>query len=332
MKVHVTGVCGLIGSHLARRWVRLGASVSGSDNLSGGYRDNLPRGVELVEADCRDFEAMTRAVREADVVYHCAAEAHDGFSVFSPAHITDSIFRATVTVAAACASEGVRRLVTCSSMARYGALTAPFTEDQEPVPTTPYGAAKVAAEKQVAMLAAFHGFEYVVAVPHSVVGPGQRYDDPYRNVVAIMANRCLLGRRPIVYGDGQQTRCFSHVDDAVAPMVAMAGEDVSGEVFNVGPDEEVVTLGSLAKMVMRAAGLRGDPIYVPDRPGEVKHADCSAAKARKLLDYKTTKCLEETVQEIVDWVRWRGPLEFDYRLPIEIQTTLTPRTWLDRTI
>jgi UDP-glucose 4-epimerase len=222
VKVHVTGACGLIGSHLARRWLDLGAGVTGSDDLSGGYRDNLPDSVPLAIVDCCDLEAMTRATEGADVVYHCAAAAHDGLSVFSPLYITRAIFVQTVSVATACARNRVSRLVTCSSMARYGDIESPFHEDQTPAPATPYGAAKLAAEQQVALLAKLHGFEHVVVVPHSVVGPGQRYDDPFRNVVAIMANRCLQGRPPLVYGDGTQTRCFTHVDDAVAPMVAMA--------------------------------------------------------------------------------------------------------------
>jgi len=330
MKVHVTGACGLLGSHLARRWVELGAIVTGSDNLSGGYRDNLPESIQLAVVDCCDLEAMTIAAEGVEVVYHCAAAAHDGLSVFSPLHVTRSIFVQTVAVATACARNRVRRLITCSSMARYGAIPAPFCEEHTPVPETPYGAAKLAAERQVALIAKLHGFEHVVAVPHSVVGPGQRYDDPFRNVVAIMANRCLQGRPPLVYGDGAQTRCFTHVDDAIAPMVAMADAPVDGEVFNVGPDEEVVSLGELARMVMRAAGLRGEPRFVSARPAEVAHADCSADKARRLLGYRTTKTLRETVDELVGWIQARGPRPFIYNEPIEIVDDRVPRAWVEQ--
>jgi UDP-glucose 4-epimerase len=332
MRLHVTGACGLIGSHLARRWLELGADVTASDDLSGGYRDNLPPEVPLHVVDCADLDAMTRATEGAEVVYHCAAAAHDGLSVFSPLSVTRSVFVQTVAVAAACARNRVRRMIACSSMARYGAIRAPFTENQEPRPSTPYGAAKLAAERQVALIARLHGFEHAIAIPHSVVGPGQRYEDPFRNVVAIMANRCLLGRAPIVYGDGMQTRCFTHVDDAVAPMIAMASAPVDGEVFNVGPDEEVVTLIDLARMVMRAAGLDGEPVRVPDRPAEVKHADCSAEKARRLRGYRTTRSLRETVEELVEWVRRRGPRSFSYRMPIEVVDDRVPRAWLERSM
>lgn len=332
MRVHVTGACGLIGSHLARRWLALGADVTGSDDLSGGYRDNLPPEVPLAVIDCSDLDAVTRATRGVEVVYHCAAAAHDGLSVFSPVSVTRSIFVQTVAVAAACARNRVRRLIACSSMARYGSIEAPFREDQEPLPETPYGAAKLAAERQVALIARLHGFEHVVAVPHSVVGPGQRYEDPFRNVVAIMANRCLQGRPALVYGDGSQTRCFTHVADAVAPLVAMADAPVSGEVFNVGPDEEVVSLADLARMVMRSAGLDGEPVFVSARAAEVKRADCSAAKARRLLGYRTTRGLQETVDELVAWVRARGPRPFAYNMPIEIEDERTPRAWLERSM
>lgn len=332
MRIHITGACGLIGSHLARRWVELGATVTGSDNLSGGYRDNLIDAVPLAVVDCCDLEAMTSATRGAEVVYHCAAAAHDGLSVFSPLHITRSIFVQSVAVATACARNRVRRLITCSSMARYGAIQAPFREDQVPMPVTPYGAAKLAAERQVALISKLHGYEYVVAVPHSVVGPGQRYTDPFRNVVAIMANRCLRGLPPIVYGDGSQTRCFTHVEDAVIPMIAMAKLPVDGEVFNIGPDEEVVRLDELARMVMEAAGIRGELCYMAARPAEVATADCSADKARKLLGYRTTQTLRATIDELVCWIRSRGIQPFDYHEPIEIVDHRVPRAWLEHSM
>ena len=334
MRVHVTGVAGLIGSHLARHWLEAGAEVSASDNFSSGYRDNIPEGVvPLLEGDCTNLDDMVVALRRCDVVYHCAASPHEGLSVFSPCAITNSVFSATVTVAAACIINKVKRLVACSSMARYGAIRVPYFEDDEPVPEDPYGIAKWAAEKEVELLSRVHGLEYVIAVPHNVVGQGQRYDDPYRNVVAIMVNRCLQGKPPIVYGDGFQKRCFSHISDALGPLVRMATDDhVVGEVINIGPDEEFVTINQLAELVMAATGFEGEPEYVAARPQEVKFAFCSADKARRMLGYETKKKLGDIVIEMVAWIRKRGTLPFDYYLPLEIVNEKTPKTWLEKII
>lgn len=747
MKVHVTGVAGLIGSHLARRWLELGAEVSATDNFSSGYEDNVEKAVRLYVADCCDLEAMVRTTRGADVVYHCAASPHEGLSVFSPHAITQSVFCTTVTVATACVINKVKRLVCLSSMARYGAIPVPYTEDQHPEPEDPYGIAKWASELEVALLAKVHGLEYTIAVPHNVVGIGQRYCmargtlvklsngfktiesvqagdlvrvagveapvisqfavttraavritlennqevvvgrehlfrhfageesrwrkvselkpgdtilaeasatdafdrntrdfqlgqllglmisdgsynddyqvdiaccveedkpdlralltslgikwgesekgvfricsknfvdhlralgfkatgadkiipekvlamshdvvagvisgifsgdgwvttrqnvvgvatiseqlmrqiqkvllsygvytrvarrepgeeareiegriinsgpiwyvtvlsenvsrfaaigflykrkqltlhrkndikesstfpglgkrvteiraflplavrnaganaldnpraditrfslrqlcavlenwlesdeasvcreyadfvrakastwrkllaegrpikilaieeceadlfdisvdstdhsyvgdglvchncDPYRNVVAIMINRCLQGKPPIIYGDGNQSRCFSNVADALDCLVKMATYDsVLGEVVNIGPDEGGVSINKLAEIVMRLTGFKGEPVRVPPRPQEVKHAYCSSEKARRLLDYRTTHTLEETVWQMVEWIKRRGPLPFDYYLPLEILSEKTPKTWTEK--
>lgn len=333
-RVHVTGVAGLIGSHLARYWCDQGAEVTASDNFSSGYRDNIdPRIVPLAEADCTDLDAMVVALRGCDVVYHCAASPHEGLSVFSPCTITNSVFNATVTVATAAIINKVRRGIFCSSMARYGAIDIPFTEDAEPKPEDPYGIAKLAAEKEVELLCRVHGMEYVIAVPHNVVGVGQRYDDVYRNVVAIMINRCLQGKPPIVYGDGNQRRCFSHISDALDSLAKMATEkSVVGEVINIGPDEEFVTINDLAELVIAATGFNGKPEHVPPRPQEVKFAYCSSDKARRMLGYQTRKQLADIVVEMVGWIRKRGPLPFDYYLPLEIVNDKTPKTWLEKLI
>lgn len=332
MKIHITGAAGLIGSHLAKHFLAAGCEVSASDNLSSGYRDNIPIAVKLHAGDCEDLAFMLRATAGAEVVYHCAASPHEGLSVFSPSMITGSVFATTMNTLTAAIVNGARRFVNFSSMARYGnGERLPFTEDQHPEPEDPYGVAKLAAEKEVELLSRIHDIEYVTAVPHNVVGIGQRYDDPYRNVVAIMINRCLRDKPPIIYGDGEQQRCFSHVSDALQCLVKMATEPhVLGEVINIGPDEGFVTINELARKVMKACDFEGESIYFPDRPQEVKKAYCSSDKARKLLDYKTTKDLDFIIAEMVEWISLRGPLPFDYYLPIEIENDKTPRTWKER--
>jgi UDP-glucose 4-epimerase len=246
MRVFVTGVAGFLGSHVAERLRDLGHEVRGIDNLAGGELGNVPSGVELRELDCLDRSSYLDFMAGSDVVYHCAAAAYDGLSVFSPAFVFRNTAQATVEVASAAVANGVGRFVHCSSMARYGEVPAPYREDQTPAPVSPYGHAKRVSELMVANLFDSHGGEWAVAVPHNIIGPRQRFDDPYRNVAAIMINRMLKGLQPIVYGDGSHRRCFSFVADVIYCLEQMATSPLAaGEVINIGPDEGTVTIPGL---------------------------------------------------------------------------------------
>jgi UDP-glucose 4-epimerase len=212
-------------------------------------------------------------------------------------------------------------------MARYGTNAVPFTEDMETRPQDPYGIGKVAGEMYLRNLADVHGMDWVIAVPHNIIGPRQRYDDPYRNVASIMINRMLRGEQPIIYGNGEQRRCFSFVHDDVPVLKRMATADVCGNIINVGPDEEFVTINHLARTIADLLHFDLDPIYMPSRPQEVQMANCSANKARRLLGYETNFSLSEGLRRTIDYVERRGPRPFDYKLPIEIKSSLTPATW-----
>ncbi len=330
--VFVTGIAGFLGSHLAERLLALGHRVSGCDDLSGGYRDNVPPGAELFVVDCCELDAMKPLVRGCDVVVHTAAAAHEGLSVFSPSAIVRSNVQASVSVFTAAIAGGVSRIVYCSSMARYGDNPVPFTEDMPVMPRDPYGIAKVAAEQLLENLARVHGVERVVAVPHNIIGARQKYDDPYRNVASIMANLMLQGRQPFIYGDGSQMRCFSPVSEVVGCLVKLALEPgMDGLTVNVGPDEGFITINELAERLARVVGFAPlEPIYVPDRPCEVKRATCSADLARERLGYRPERTLDDGLRDIVEYIRARGPRPFEYALELEIVSGLTPRTWRDR--
>src|SRR5580693_9402902 len=222
MKVFITGVAGFLGSHLADAMIADGHQVVGVDNLIGGELDNVPSKVDFHQFDCNDFNHIQKVSEGCDIYYHCAATAYEGLSVFSPHFVTQNVVTATTGMMSAAIANRVRRVVFCSSMARYGAIAVPFTEDAEPRPQDPYGIGKLAAEMLVRNLAETHGVEWVVAVPHNIIGPRQKYDDPYRNVASIFINLMLQGRQPILYGDGLQKRCFSFISDVVAPLEQMA--------------------------------------------------------------------------------------------------------------
>lgn len=337
MNIFITGIAGFLGSNLAHCLVALGHNVHGCDdmstgdlkNLEGDHRFEVTDGYTPVEEI--QHEHLTQAMHGCDVVYHCAAAAYEGVSVFSPAFISRNIYAGSAAVFSAAIAAGVRRIVSCSSMSRYGNSPAPFVENFGVRPVDPYGLAKASADKLLAMLSDIHGIEHVIAVPHNIYGPRQRYDDPYRNVAAIMVNRALMGKPPIVYGDGSQIRCFSYVDDVVNPLVEMATSPyVVGQVINVGPDTGDTTVLNLARMVLNATGLNADPIHLPPRPREVAHATCSATKARNLLGYAPKTQLRDGLDRLVSYVRERGPRPFRYHLDLEIVDQRTPATWTDR--
>jgi len=329
--VFITGVAGFLGSHLASHLLAEGHRVVGCDNLAGGYEDNIPEGIEFHRADCNDWDKMLEIVRGAEVVFHCAATAYEGASVFSPHFVTQNIVGASSGIFSAGIAAGVKRIVFCSSMARYGAHPVPFTEDMAPRPQDPYGIGKVAAEHLLQNLCEVHGVEHVIAVPHNIYGPRQVYDDPYRAVPAIMCNLMLQGRQPFIYGDGTQRRTFSYVADVV-PCLARLGFDpaVTGEVWNLGPDEEFVTILHLARTIAGLLHFDLDPIFVPARPQEVHLASCSADKARARLGYVTRCKLEDGLATQIEYVRTRGTRRFRYNIPLEIRNERTPRTWSER--
>jgi UDP-glucose 4-epimerase len=331
MRIFITGVAGFLGSHLADAMISEGHQVVGIDNLIGGELDNVPAMVEFHQIDCNEFERVRRISQACDVFYHCAATAYEGLSVFSPHLVTQNIVSASVAIFSAAIANGAKRIVFCSSMARYGALKPPFREDQSPRPQDPYGIGKLAAEDILRNLCETHEVEYVIAVPHNIIGPRQKYDDPFRNVASIMINLMAQNRQPIIYGDGTQERCFSFIEDCLYCLKEMAFRDnVVGHTINIGPDEEVVTIMDLANRIANQLRFNLDPIFMAGRPKEVKHAICSSDKARAMLDYKTTVPLDQGLGRMIEYIKKRGVRAFKYHLDLEIVNERTPKTWTKR--
>ena len=332
-KILVTGAAGFLGSHLAEKLANMGDSVVGVDNMLGGYADNVPRNIKFHEMDCCDLEKMNEIMTGVDVVYHCAATAHEGLSVFSPYEIGKNNFLASVSVFSAAISNKVKRIIFCSSMARYGDQKTPFTEDMNPKPIDPYAISKVAAENVLKNLCDLNNIEWVIAVPHNIIGPRQKYDDPFRNVVSIMINRMLQKKAPIIYGDGKQKRCFSYIDDCLSCLIPMLDQkNLNKEIINIGPDEEFVTINKISEICSNITGSNLEPIYKKDRPREVKYASCSADKARKLLNYKTKTDLKNGILKTFQYIKKRGTRPFDYNISLEIKNELTPETWIKKEI
>ncbi len=334
MKIFITGIAGFLGGHVAENLLAAGHEVSGCDNLIGGYLDNVPEDADFYQVDAIYLNQMKKLTKGADIVIHTACTAYEGLSVFSPYLVGQNTYQISMSVFTAVADNKIPKLINCSSMARYGEQeTVPFTENMVPKPQDPYGIAKLASEESLKVMSEVHDFEFVNLVPHNIIGPKQKYDDPYRNVVSIMINRVLNGQPPIIYGDGSQQRCFSDIDDVVNPIInSLTNPGAVAETINIGPDEDVISILELSERVLKVLNSNLEPIFVDPRPQEVAFAHCSAEKARKLLDYKTTVPLDQSIEKIANWIIKMGPKKFRYHLDIEIINENTPKTWKDKLI
>jgi UDP-glucose 4-epimerase len=334
MKVLITGIAGFMGSHLADSILNEGHEVIGIDNLIGGYQSNVPISAEFIKGDLRDLNFISPYFEKVDLVIHSACTAYEGLSVFSPSLVSENTYQITANVLSASVKAQVGKFLYLSSMARYGTQpVVPFTEDMVPKPQDPYGIAKYASELLVRNLCELNSIPFTILVPHNIIGPRQKYDDPFRNVASIMINRMLQGKQPIIYGDGEQKRCFSFMQDVVDPINTAINTSVANsEVINIGPDDEFITINELALKIAGIMAFDLDPIYMPGRPQEVHFANCSANKARKLLKYSPKVGLDEGLTELANWIIKSGVKPFDYHLPIEINNSSTPKTWTQKLI
>jgi UDP-glucose 4-epimerase len=334
VRILITGIAGFMGSHLADSMLDEGHEVIGIDNLVGGYESNIPKSAKFFKEDLRNLTSITPYFKNIDVVIHSACTAYEGLSVFSPSLVSENTYQITANVLSASVNLKVKKFIYLSSMARYGSQPIlPFTEDMTPAPQDPYGIAKYASELLIKNLCELNRIEYSILVPHNIIGPRQKYNDPFRNVASIMINRMLQNKQPIIYGSGNQKRCFSFMKDVVDPIKSTIYTPIAnGEVINIGPDKEFITINELANKIASLMSFNLDPIFVATRPQEVEFANCSADKARKILNYQPKVNLNDGLKELISWISSNGPKPFEYHLPIEIYNDSTPKTWTEKLI
>lgn len=338
--VIITGSAGLIGSHLCYRFLKLGYKVVGIDNLIGGYVTNMPDEDTMFayfNEDILNSKSIAKIFSSyhPELVIHCAALAHEGLSVFSPKTIVENIYSGTASVISAAIAAKVPTIINTSSMARYGNAKAPFKENFTiPSPVDPYGLAKLHAEQHINLMSDIYGFKAFHMVPHNVCGPHQCYSDPFRNVMSIFANRVLHQRPVYVYGNGDQKRSFSHIDDCVDAYVALYDSRDSietGNVFNIGPDDgSEISINELAILVHKYFNVEANVIHINERPREVKDAWVSTDKAKQVLKYTTNNSVEDTVRDTITWIKRSPKRDFNYHLDLEIINEKTPKTWTDK--
>ena len=291
MSVLVTGGAGFIGSHVARHLVGAGHDVVVLDDLSGGYEANVPAGATFVAGSVVDPELVEDLFQTHgfSAVFHLAAYAAEGLSHFIRRfNYTNNVLGSVNLLNAAVRAETVERFVFASSIAVYGAAQTPMTEEVTPEPEDPYGIGKYAVELDLRAAQRMFGLDYTIFRPHNVYGEQQNVADPYRNVIGIFINQLLSDRPMTIFGDGLQTRAFTHIDD-VAPVIARSIEvpGAANEVFNVGADTPHTVL-DLAHAVARAFDVSDPEIeFLPARE-EVVHAFSDHAKLHRVFGREET--------------------------------------------
>ncbi len=320
-----------MGSWLVDELLGRGHSVISVDDLSGGYMRNVNKDCTFIKGDLRDTALVNRVVSDVDIIYHLAAYAAEGQSVFSPIEINDINIKSMNNLLVAAINRSVKRFVFTSSMAVYGRQKAPFSEEMPRLPEDPYGAGKAYCENMLEIFQAAYGMDYTIIRPHNVYGPRQNIADPFRNVLGIWINRLMSGKAPILYGTGKQVRAFSYIEESNLA-IANAGfrDGARNQIINVGSPEHV-TINDACSMVLELMASEQRPEYSPGRLLEVEVAYSTTGKSEELLDYRHLHTLEDGLREMIDWAKQVGPQEPSYRLPLEI-TKSAPKVWADKLI
>jgi UDP-glucose 4-epimerase len=303
----VTGGAGFIGSHLVRALSARGERVRVLDDLSSGSREALSGvDVEWIEADVCDRAAVTRACRGVRAVFHEAAMVSVPQSLAEPERSFEVNALATLQLLQALREAGGERLVFAASSAAYGDTeTLPKHEDMPPNPLSPYAAGKVAGEHLLAVWGRCFGLRTVSLRYFNIFGPGQRDDSPYTGVIAIFARALLEGRRPTIFGDGEQTRDFTYVDNVVAANLAALERDLEpGVVLNVGAGERI-SLNQLYRAMAELLGSTLEPRYEAPRAGDVRHSLASIERARALLGYRPAVDWRTGLERTLRWYQER---------------------------
>jgi nucleoside-diphosphate-sugar epimerase len=305
----ITGLGGFIGSSLARELLQRGEQVRGVDNFSTGKRENLAeiqKQIDFRQADILDLDAMKSACAGADYVLHQAAIPSVPKSVLDPMGSNRANVDGTVNVLVAARDAKVKRVIYAASSSAYGDTpTLPKHERMTPDPISPYAVAKLASEHYMISFYRCYGLETVALRYFNVFGPRQDPSSPYSGVLAKFITQMLNGNQPTIFGDGEQSRDFTYIDNVVeANLLACKSpaSQVAGKMFNVATARRV-TLNETFVALQKLTSYSGSPIYAAERGGDIKHslADISSAEAH--LDYKPKVSFEEGLRKTVDWYR-----------------------------
>jgi UDP-glucose 4-epimerase len=336
MKAIVTGGAGFIGSHVAERLVRAGHEVLVIDDLSGGFRDNIPEGARFTHLSITQPLDEVFARFRPEVVYHLAAYAAEGLSHHIPVFNYTNNITGTANVLAAAHRADTKHFVFTSSIAVYGHGAdgrETFSEADAADPVDPYGIAKLACEQHIKAFERYFGAPaYTILRPHNVFGPRQNINDPYRNVVGIFMARAMEGQAMPVFGDGAQSRSFSYIDVVAEAIVQSPLLPAARNLtVNIGGDESL-SVSELAERVSRVMKVPPKIEFLPARK-EVKHAHCDHSLARRIFAdayARYTVNIPDGLERMAQHVRSHPvPAATDCPAPIELAQSLPP-SWRDR--
>lgn len=298
----VTGGAGFIGSHISETLVKRGHRVRVADNFITGFKRNIRDGVEFVEGDCADPAFAKQIVAGMDYVIHQAAIPSVPRSVEKPLESHRANVDGMLHMLLASRDAGVKRLVFAGSSSVYGdTAVLPKVETMEPNPLSPYALQKLMGESYGQMFTRLYGFEAVTTRYFNVFGPRQDPGSPYSGVISLFIKALREGTRPVIYGDGEQTRDFTYVTNVVDGVLRAAETPgVGGQVFNIATNSRI-SLNELLGVLKKIFGSDVEPVYKEGRRGDVRDSQADISKAERLLGYKPSVTLEEGLRETVKW-------------------------------
>tara|TARA_Y100001963_G_C6741692_1_gene429327 strand:+ start:506 stop:1501 length:996 start_codon:yes stop_codon:yes gene_type:complete len=305
MKILITGVAGLLGSRLAD-WIidNTNHTVIGIDNLSGGFIENINKEVIFCKLDLV-HEDISKVFEKhnPDIVYHFAAYAAEGLSPFIRRYNYENNLIASINLINCAIKHNIKRFIFASSMSVYGdAHEPPFSEEMQQAPIDPYGVAKYSVEQDLKIAYEQHGLQYTIIRPHNFYGRNQNIWDKYRNVLGIWMYQILNDQRPTIFGDGEQVRAFSYVDDSLVPFWnASQRKACVGEIINLGGIKET-SINEACEVLIKVTGTKLKPVYLEQRH-EVKHAWSTWQKSVDMLDFKHSIGLEEGLSKMWEWAK-----------------------------
>ena len=305
-KILITGVAGLLGSRLAD-WIINNTShkVIGIDDLSGGYIDNVPKGVLFFKENLINLDSINNIFKEQkpDIVYHMAAYAAEGLSPFIRSYNYNNNLIASANLITCSIKYNIKRFVFTSSMSVYGdKYKPPFHEDLQQCPIDPYGVAKFSVEQDLKIAYTQHKLPYTIIRPHNFYGIHQNIWDKYRNVLGIWMYQILNGQQPTIFGDGEQVRAFSYVDDSIIPLWnASQKDECIDQIINLGGIKEY-TINEAMETLIKVTGTKLKPKYMEARH-EAKHAWATWDKSVELLDFEHKIGLEKGLTRMWKWAQ-----------------------------